>query len=72
MIGIEEQNPSPDEGNLRPSTSLESNGDYLEYDEKYLFELIQKAKPNWKDVNTKEWLENIRGDYTCQNQDLQD
>ncbi len=33
------------------------------FDDKYLNELIAKAKRNWQGVNTEEWLQNIRGEY---------
>ncbi|RLD60469.1 MAG: hypothetical protein DRJ05_04575 [Bacteroidetes bacterium] len=34
-----------------------------EFDDKYLSQLISKAKKNLKDINPEEWLMNIRGGY---------
>jgi hypothetical protein len=33
------------------------------FDNDYLNDLISRAKDNWKDIDTDEWLNNIRGEY---------
>jgi hypothetical protein len=33
------------------------------YDDSYLNSLINKAKVNWKGINTEQWLDNLRGGY---------
>lgn len=33
------------------------------YDDKYLNDLIAKARHNWQGVDVEEWLQNVRGEY---------